>query len=816
MKLVLKNFRCFEDKTIDFKDNFSLISGPSGAGKTSILKAFNFVLYDNEKKPVMNGKNSCLVEFVYNDSTIITRTKKPNRLLVIYNETEYEDDSGQEIINTIFGKNFDITSYMAQNAINSFILMSPTDKLLFLENFAFKNVDIELIKSRCKSVIQTHYNTLNKTTNELEMLRNMFEEMNEPKEIKFPIKTKDKEKSIKNQQIKYKNCDVLIKKARNSIGKMQKELSDLRVLNSFIESNNDNIESLSEKLSNLKLEDVQYIGDDTLDDYKNRLGSLISRRKYTELDGKIKEDTEKLEEMKKSEIEEYHRELADIESKLWKEYTREEVEDNISTIKTYIEDIQRVNLLKKQISFEVDIEQLDIDKNKLEELRVSLETKQKMLEKVKLQKEIFRCPSCESNIKFKDNNLFLVDEQFDNIDIENVDDLQADINRIKTQIKKLETSINQDENNVQKKESVEEQINQIVSEYDEEFDYSAEKSLKGDLKDLENYLNSQNTLEQQKIPIEESIAHSHFSTSYKLLRSSIAFQKIKLKELSTDFADIEEDMGEEELRKIISEEEKNKMMFEKSDRDRRVIQNDITKNTRKIDSLKAGHIELYKNIKKEHDIVDEIKGEESNIIEYENTKKEVGGILEQIEKYNKYVEDLDKYNSYKTKIEELGVKENKDKKIYNASLLLKEKILEAESIAIINIINSINHHAQYYLEQFFPDNPILVKLLSFKENNKTKNNKPCINIEIDYKGMDCDINMLSGGELSRINLAFTLALSEIFNNPILLLDECTSNLNQELTTLVFDTIKESFSTKTVIIIAHQIVEGIFGEIINMS
>ena len=814
MKLVLKNFRCFEDKTIDFKDNFSLISGPSGAGKTSILKAFNFVLYDNEKKPVMNGKNSCSVEFVYNESTIVTRTKKPNRLLVTYNETEYEDDAGQEIINTIFGKNFDITSYMAQNAINSFILMSPTDKLLFLENFAFKNVDIELIKSRCKSIIQTHYNTLNRTTNELEMLRNMFGDLTEPEEVKFPIKTKDKEKSIKNQQIKYKNCDVLIKKARNSIGKMNKELSDLRVLNSFIESNNDNIESLSEKLNNLKLEDVEYIGDDTLDDYKNRLNSLISRRKYTELDAKIKEDTEKLEEMKKSEIDEYQRELADIQSKLWKEYTREEVEDNISSIKTYIEDIQRVNLLKKQISFEVHLEQLDIDKNKLEELRTTLETKQKILEQVKLQKEIFRCPSCESSIKFKDNNLFLVDSHFDNIDIENVDDLQADINLIKTQIKKLETSINRDENNLQKKQSIEEQINQIVSEYDEEFDYSAEKSLKGDLKDLENYLNSQNTLEQKKIPIEESITHSHFSISYKLLRSSIASQKIQLKELSK--GEIEEDMDEEELRKIISEEEKNKIRFEKANRDRRVIQNDITKNTRKIDGLKATHIELYKNIKKEDEIVDEIKSEQSNIVDYETTKKELGDVLEQIEKYNKYVEDLDKYNSYKTKIEELGVKENKDKKIYNASLLLKEKILEAESIAIINIINSINHHAQYYLEQFFPDNPILVKLLSFKENNKTKNNKPCINIEIDYKGMDCDINMLSGGELSRINLAFTLALSEIFNNPILLLDECTSNLNQELTTLVFDTIKESFSTKTVIIIAHQIVEGIFGEIINMS
>ena len=68
---------------------------------------------------------------------------------------------------------------------------------------------------------------------------------------------------------------------------------------------------------------------------------------------------------------------------------------------------------------------------------------------------------------------------------------------------------------------------------------------------------------------------------------------------------------------------------------------------------------------------------------------------------------------------------------------------------------------------------------------------------------------LSGGEVSRIVLAFTLALCEMFNNPILLLDECTASLNQDLTTSVFDTIKENFKSTTVIVVAHQVIEGVF-------
>ena len=81
--------------------------------------------------------------------------------------------------------------------------------------------------------------------------------------------------------------------------------------------------------------------------------------------------------------------------------------------------------------------------------------------------------------------------------------------------------------------------------------------------------------------------------------------------------------------------------------------------------------------------------------------------------------------------------------------------------------------------------------------------------------MECDINMLSGGELARVVLAYTLALSEIFNTPILLLDECTSSLDQELTNVVFDGIRENFKGKLVLIIAHQIIMGTFDKIISL-
>ena len=130
--IILKNFRCYKYKRIDFLDKgLSLLCGKSGNGKSSIMMAIHFALFGTGTKIIKRGETSCSVELVFDDLKII-RTKKPNQVIV---NDIYEDDVAQNIINKKFGEMFHITGYIEQNASNSFIIMNPTDKLHFLEKF---------------------------------------------------------------------------------------------------------------------------------------------------------------------------------------------------------------------------------------------------------------------------------------------------------------------------------------------------------------------------------------------------------------------------------------------------------------------------------------------------------------------------------------------------------------------------------------------------------------------------------------------------------------------------------------------------------
>ena len=229
MRIHLKNFRCYEDKTFEFGDDgLVLITACSGSGKSTILMAIQFALFGTGTKVSTYGKTSCQVELEFENMKIV-RTKRPNRLLL---NDEYEDDVAQEIINKTFGDTFDVTGYISQNALNSFVIMSPTDKLEFLEKFAFKNVNLTEIKARCKTLITQRNEKLNKTLSQLEMTQNIIEDLKVPEEVLFPIDGKKNlyEKITKNEEIRKKNCDTLIKRSTGAIQSLQTEFTDLKVL----------------------------------------------------------------------------------------------------------------------------------------------------------------------------------------------------------------------------------------------------------------------------------------------------------------------------------------------------------------------------------------------------------------------------------------------------------------------------------------------------------------------------------------------------------------------------------------------------------
>lgn len=144
-------------------------------------------------------------------------------------------------------------------------------------------------------------------------------------------------------------------------------------------------------------------------------------------------------------------------------------------------------------------------------------------------------------------------------------------------------------------------------------------------------------------------------------------------------------------------------------------------------------------------------------------------------------------------------------KSYPRAVKLQSIIKSAEKLAIEETIEQINLHAQLYLDYFLEN--VSVCLIFDKDGTK-------LNVNVIQDGFESDLNNLSGGELARVILAFTIALAEMNNVKLLLLDECVSSLDQDTTTNVIQTVRDNFNG-TIICIAHQTTTGIFDHVLEL-
>lgn len=149
----------------------------------------------------------------------------------------------------------------------------------------------------------------------------------------------------------------------------------------------------------------------------------------------------------------------------------------------------------------------------------------------------------------------------------------------------------------------------------------------------------------------------------------------------------------------------------------------------------------------------------------------------------------------------------------NALAEVKQLAFKVESEIIQRKISDISSLVNLYAKQIFVE-PITIELRTIKKTS-TNNEKVQVQLEVFYKNMQCDVSLLSGGEQARLNLAFILAFAHVFETPLLLLDECTSNLDQDLTEIVLTHI-ESIGIPKIILIAHQVVEGNFSQILKLQ
>ena len=815
MKLTLTNFRCYEKQTFDIGKGLVLLSGPSGVGKSTICIAINFVLFGVGNKVVSQGKNSCNVELEF-DNVKIQRSKRPNRLIYIdeYNN-HHEDDSAQSIINDKFGEMFGVTGYISQNALNSFIVLSPVEKLEFFEKFAFQDTKLDLIKERNRQETKSRYELMLKTIAQLETTKELFEQMKLPDKVTFPIKC-----SNANQPIAEKNEHVRLKKTINQINNINRELQKLRdenhavdILNANILFNQTQIEknnielqtqtmALNEHISN-------FVGDKELLNINKFLQQISLKRDLYKFEEQYREETRKINEMRKQETQELHDQLLQLKSTIWTDYSASETDELLHDYEDTIQKLNQLCTLRQKLNLFINDKNEDdikFDEDIISQRKQELESLKVKQHDYELSKELLICPRCNVHLQLDNKKLIETHIAIDNF--KECDEIDTKISQLSSVIKQKESDISKFSLRLKQKNEILQNIKNIESEFDE---VPQLKDVKQDYEYMLSYRTKQIQDEKQKKIIEHKLSSNLFSTTLvNVLKNQDALHsKIKiLRESCTDDDLISnKSENEETLRTKSKEQERIKSEISFLRKSINKLKTEIDQCEQSIVQYKQTHSEVFKEIRTNQSIKHSISQLETSISELNKKRNEHENNLKRIDDYKEYIKQLSNYNDWKIKYEKLI----RDK--YAASTLLKEKILEAESIALTNIISSVNLHAQMYLDCFFVENPIVVQLQTFKETKK--NNKPQINILIQYKDMECDLYMLSGGELSRIILAFTLALSEIFNTPLLLLDECTASLNQDLTELVFNTIRDNYKGKLVLVIAHQIVTGIFDKTIQL-
>ena len=810
MRLELVNFRCWKKRTFEFPDEgLFLLSGASGAGKSSILSSIYFVLYGTGTKIISFGEKKCLVRFCYNGFDI-TRTKGPNRLLLSVKSREeiceYEDEVAQEIITKKFGKNFTITSYITQKTVQSFLNLSPNDKMNFLEGLSSGEEDISGIKKKAKEKIKEKKEALVQKVGQLELLTLEVGDMKPPEEIPFPLCKKHSDVKIKNEAVYWKRTIKELEEKRDIQKKVEGEYSKEKINKALKEKSIISLSEIEEKRASLvsEISEIHFDGDDTLNDLKSTLNFLKNKREFSMISDRYNEEKKRYDLLYSQEINTLKEEesllrkkIEDTDKHSFNEASLKVIEDDIIMIEERDRIDKELCTHKKNRS---DYKEYDRE-TRVKELEEGVELLQKETSSIEQRFDIKCCPNCKKSLRFNKTILVLADG-------EPVDEAKSkdEVKRIKTEITKNKTLI----------DSIKREINTIsytdtkIEEYKNKMEskripLKSIDVLKSDLKILKEKKREFKDFSDKLKLLTDKINTEDLSPTLKKLKVQVEKRKKELESVKASLdEEFETDYTEEELREEISKGELLSQKLKYLNKQLSECVSLFEKKTVELREIKISDRDFEEEITILSDaIVDLIKKEKHH--------KETD---EKIKKYLQYKKQEEEYQKWVDKLNKCKDEEESAKKELSYCDIFLTKIREAESLAISQSIETINYYMNYYLEKFFPSDPITLEITPYKETKKDI--KPSINIIVGYKGVDTDINSLSGGEYDRVNLSIVLALNSIFGSSLLMLDESISSLDSELTNEILEVLKETMKGKLVVVVAHQISVGVFDSVLNVE
>lgn len=365
MRLKLVNFRCHTSLELSFPEKgFILLHGKNGTGKSTILESFYYVLY-GVANPYTFGATTCSVELDIQDVKI-SRSSKPNRLLVTHQEKIYEDEEAQCIINSKFGNKHEFlaSSYIRQSERSSLISMTPSEQLDFIKKITFEGEYHNLLKDDIKDKIKHLQIDIETERGRIEILTKKLQQEEDEKD-QYDVQTNpDPENKFDD---KYEGCKNLVETLQKKRGEVSNyDVSKLRGEVSFIQSKLDNLIILSD-------EDIDTLERDLAETYESYQNQLMFDQFLAE----------------SQEVQDVEDTISSLEEQI---LPNEELKNFRSSVQAFENVLSEINAILSGFN-----EKLNEDVTE-EDIKILVKFIGVLKEKNVSKKYFYKCPTCKENL----------------------------------------------------------------------------------------------------------------------------------------------------------------------------------------------------------------------------------------------------------------------------------------------------------------------------------------------------------------------------------------------------------------------------------
>lgn len=791
LQLKLKAFRCYSDEELPYTLTFDVgeivhIKGRSGLGKTTLFEAIQWVLYNYPTTNIYPrqgsaSKNTSVTLSIpwKEGQLVIRRQKNPSLLTVVFpDDHQEEDQAAQASLEALFGSRdiWRVCCYLPQNENCPLLGFSNTQRMEILEALSFLQGKPDEDLERITLEIKRLQDELKSAEQDLASLERELNAQNLPRDPEELLLSPEAKEVAERYLREVKSC---LEETQTQIIQLEERKKQHERIEERIRKNE---QSLS-KLPPLDPDEAYCLEEDikTIQEELPFSRQVDQREKlknrYVELVDKLQRLPVPERDYTPEEVQEAYRierKIVEEEQviKKWKlpSNGEERIQERIAEIKSLLESQKEIQVWSRIKALRDRIEgmsQLEVTMEELERARDEVKALERSI-------DVLKCPSCQRSLRYLRSSLVLSETS----------PIPADkIKNLRQALVQMEAVFREN----QEKHKLELQLDSLLSTVSEE--PSGKILTAAEIKKYEQELAD---LGKLSFPARPPIS----SQSMKQGQEYKAFQKQQeelLLEISQYPPPEQEVRSSSFLLEQLNSSQKRLAYLRdlKSKRDTLESQIQIWR-----EELGSSILEDISLLKEEQKRLEIERVELEQAIEMHRQARVLLELEQRCEDKDKALQSLTKELGAALRLKDLAQKE--------VCAILEEKI------------SAINLVIAEMCRKIFPD-PIVVELSMLKTTKTSKVTKPCVHLKIWYKEGEYDsLSQLSGGEGKRISIAVSLALAQLSNFPIILLDECLNGLDEELKELTLQAIREIAIGKTVLVIGHDMVSGYYDSVLDIS